>query len=204
MGGRGKVNTTVNPFNLVLEPRAFQSFRGAKEIVRRLSDMTDLFSDEQAIARALANDDPIIYRFWEVEHEGSDRELSFGLTFIYPGRVGREYHMTKGHFHTTDGDEIYVVMRGQGLLLLQTRAGEAQTLEMSPGHLCYVLTGWAHRTVNTGDDDLVFLSIWPPNIEHDYETVAQNGFPQIVVDGTDGPLVINNPSFSRRLHVLST
>jgi len=187
----------MNPFNLALEPTAFQSHQGAREIVRHLSDMTGFFTDKHATEIILSDDNPVVYKFWEVAYEGSDRGLSFGITRIYPGRVGREYHMTKGHFHTTDGDEIYVVMRGRGLLLLQTRGGEAQAVDMVPGSMCYVPGGWAHRTVNTGDDELVFLSIWPPNIGHDYETVAQNGFPQLVVEGTDGPTVIRNPSFSR-------
>jgi oxalate decarboxylase/phosphoglucose isomerase-like protein (cupin superfamily) len=98
--------------------------------------------------------------------------------------------MTKGHFHTTDGDEVYVVMERQGLLLLQTKEGEAGMIEMIPGHMCYVPARWADRTVNAGNHDLIFLSIWPPHIEHDYETVAQSGFPLLAVEGTDGPTAI--------------
>ena len=184
------MNGTRSPFNLGLEPTAFETFQEAKRIVRHLSDMTGLYANKQAVERILADDDPIIYEFWEVEGEGADRGLCFGLTRIRPGKVGREYHMTKGHFHTTEGDELYAVIRGQGLLLLQTREGEAQTLEMVTGRMCYVPSGWAHRTVNTGDDELVFLSVWPPNIGHDYETVARNGFPQRVAEGTDGPAVV--------------
>jgi glucose-6-phosphate isomerase len=190
------MGTILMPFNLTVQPRDFDLFQGARRIVRRLSDMRGLYTDKEAMERLLAVDDPIIYEFWEVEYEGSDRGLSFGITRIYPGKVGREYHMTRGHFHTTDGDEVYVVMEGQGLLLLQTKEGEAGTIEMIPGHMCYVPARWAHRTVNIGEHDLVFLSIWPPHIEHDYRTVAQSGFAQMVVEGTDGSMVTTNPSFS--------
>jgi len=105
--------------------------------------------------------------------------------------------MTKGHFHTTDGDEVYLTISGQGLMLLQTREGEAQVIEMTPASLCYVPTRWAHRTINTGHENLVFLCVWPPKIDTDYEIVARNGFPQGVVEGADGPMVIRNPSFAR-------
>ncbi len=188
------MKTTLMPFNLAVQPSAFDLFQGARRIIRHLSDMRDLYIDQEAMECILAVGDPIIYEFWEVEYEGSDGGLCFGITRIHPGKVGREYHMTKGHFHTTQGDEVYVVMEGQGLLLLQTREGKAATIEMTPGHMCYVPAKWAHRTVNTGDHDLIFLSIWPPHIEHDYQTVAQSGFPQFVVEGTDGPTVIENAS----------
>jgi len=180
------------PFNLTLESEAFQSLHGVNTIIRRLSDMIPCFADQQAVKQILAEDDPILYEFWEIEQEGSAGELSFGLTRIHAGKIGKEYHMTKGHFHVTDGDEIYVVVSGHGLLLLQTREGETRSLEMVPGGICYVPGGWAHRTVNTGNDNLLFLSIWPPNIEHDYETVAKHGFPIRVMEGADGPIVTDN------------
>jgi len=185
----------VSPFRLALEPEAFQLLGGCTEIVRRLSDMRDFFADEQAVERVLTSDDPVIYEFWKGECESSGGGVSYGLTRIHPGTVGREYHMTKGHFHTKDGDEIYVVVEGRGLLLLQTREGEGRTVEMTPGHMVYVPTGWAHRTVNTGDAALIFLSIWPPGVGHDYGTVARYGFPQLVVQGADGPMVVRSPSF---------
>ena len=89
--------------------------------------------------------------------------MSFGLTILQPGAIGGEYYMTRGHFHARDqdGDELYLGVSGQGLLQLQSRAGEEQALELSPGRMLYTPLAWAHRTVNTGAQPLVFFSIWP-------------------------------------------
>ncbi len=187
----------ITPFALPLDPAAFLELKATKEVVRRLSDMRHHFSDQPAVERILGQSDPVIYRFWEVEYTGPERGLSFGITTIYPGTVGREYSMTTGHFHASSGDEIYMTLHGQGCLLLQSRDGVAQTLDMVPGGLSYLPTGWGHRTANTGSENFTFVSIWPPNIEHDYQSVTQYGFPQRVVAGAQGPEVVANPTFIR-------
>lgn len=185
----------IVPFSLGLQPKILESIGVATKFVRRLSDMKDFFSDSHAVEKTLSIEDPVIYEYWEAEYEGPGRGLSFSVTRIRPGTVGQEYYMTKGHFHTTDGDEVYLALQGHGIMLLQNREGEAQELEMVPGKLCYVPTTWAHRNVNTGSEDLVFLCIWPPKIESDYQIIARNGFPQLAVKGPDGPEIIENPSF---------
>jgi glucose-6-phosphate isomerase len=191
------VNKAAIPFNLSLDPEAFDSVPGSKHMLRYLSDVESIFSDKQTVAEILAQDDPLIYEYWEIPNESSSSALSFGLTRILPGTVGQEYHMTRGHFHTIeeDGDELYFVLQGRGVILLQTRESENRALEMTTGSLCYVPAGWGHRSVNCGAADLVFVSIWPLTVGHDYEVVEQGGFPQLVVRGSDGPMVIGNPNF---------
>ena len=78
--------------------------------------------------------------------------LSFGLTVIQPGTIDGEYYMTKGHFHAAqqDGDEVYLGVSGNGLLLLQSRQGESREIELTPGAILYTPLAWAHRTVNVG------------------------------------------------------
>ncbi len=187
----------ITPFALALDPAAFLEMKATKEVVRRLSDMRHHFSDKRAVERILGQGDPVIYRFWEVEYTGPERGLSFGITTIYPGSIGREYYMTKGHFHASSGDEIYMTLHGQGCLILQSRDGQSQTLDMVPGGLCYLPSGWGHRTANTGKENFTFVSIWPPNIEHDYQSVSQYGFPQLVVATDHGPEAVENPEFIR-------
>ncbi|MCG2767016.1 MAG: cupin domain-containing protein [Anaerolineae bacterium] len=184
------------PYSIDIDPECFQVPDGATKFIRQLSDMQEMFSDSEAVQSVLESGNAVIYEYWESESEGPEEGLSYSITCIHTGTVGREYYMTKGHFHITDGDEIYLVLKGQGLMLLQTRDGEARTLEMSPGKLCYVPTNWAHRNVNTGSEDLVFLCVWGPRIDSDYAVIARSGFPQLVVKGLQGPQVIRNQSFS--------
>lgn len=193
------MNVTELPFKLMLEPTAFKSFQATKRIVRRLSDMQAYFRDKDAVDEILANSDRMLYEFLEIEGE-ENQSLSFGMTTIFPGTIGNEFHMTKGHFHTLeeDGPEIYVTLQGQGKLILLSRAGQEQVLDMEVGSISYILAGWAHRTVNVGQEDLVFLSIWPGQVGHDYASIAERGgFPKLIVPGENGPVAIENSTFSR-------
>ena len=83
-------------------------------------------------------------------------------TIIYPGCIGDEFHMTKGHFHAVrERGEVYLGLSGAGYVVLQTDDGQARHVHMAPGEVVYVPPSWAHRTVNTGETPLIFLSMWP-------------------------------------------
>jgi len=186
------------PFRIDLNPKDLSEFKAAKTIVRRLSDMPQYYQDQAAVASQLKADDPVIYRFWEIENQDVPRGLSAGVTTIYPGTVGAEYYMTKGHFHTgVGGDEIYLTLSGKGKLFLFSRTGDHQELDMLPGSICYIPSAYAHRTVNTGDEDFTFAAVWPPAIPHDYESILCSGFPILAVKGNHGAELKPNPTFSQ-------
>ena len=182
------------PFRLGFDPQELSSFAATKTVERRLSDMPGYYQDKQA-AEQLGGENPLIYRFWEIENHNAPRGLSMGVTTIFPGTIGREFYMTKGHFHSSEGDEIYLTLNGQGKLMLFSRDGDHQEQDMLPGSLCYIPTAYAHRTVNTGDDEFTFLAIWPPVIAHDYESIVRTGFPWLALKGAHGTDIAKNPNF---------
>jgi len=167
--------TTDMVFHLPFDPEALKSLPGAKTHVRHLSDMATYYANQEAVQRLLATN-PLIYEFVECEYQGTERGLSFGTTRILPGTIGHEYYMTKGHYHLNGGDEIYIVLRGHGVMLTQTRDGRVQTDELAPGQFYYAPGHLGLRTINTGNEDLLFFGIWVPYIEHDYDTIARTGF----------------------------
>ncbi|MEN8174022.1 MAG: glucose-6-phosphate isomerase family protein, partial [Chloroflexota bacterium] len=164
----------LEPFSIALNPSIFSSFEMGKLLERKLSDLKDYYSDQNAVGEILSEDNPLIYKVWEMEYEGDGQGLSVGLTVINPGQIGGEFYMTKGHFHAADsGDEVYIATSGKGGMLLTDRSGNCQFIEMELGKLYYVPGNFAHRTVNIGSEEFVFLCVWPPNIIHDYETIAE-------------------------------
>ena len=160
---------------------------------KRLSEFRGVYRDMAAFEAKLASQgDAVTYEVVEFMAEGSD--IFFGTTTMYPGRVGDEYHMTRGHFHARpDRAEVYYTQSGEGLLLLESRGGETQTVEMKPGVAAYIPPGWAHRSVNTGNEPLVF--VWMTNIDagHDYGTIIEKGFRKLVVEKDGKPAVVANP-----------
>src|SRR6185437_800978 len=68
---------------------------------KRLSELRGFYQDGAALERAVAADgDPVAYEV--IEYRKAESDLAFGTTIMWPGRVGREFFMTRGHlrFHS--------------------------------------------------------------------------------------------------------
>ena len=166
---------------------------GAKKLVRRLSSLKGYFLDEEAYTELL-KDDPVVYEVYAVEQEEKDGDLNFATTVLYPGKVGKEFFFTKGHFHSkADRAEIYYGIKGKGGMLLQTPEGKAEWIPMGPGTVVYVPPYWAHRTVNTGDEPFIFLAVYPADAGHDYGSIAEKGFSKLVIEENGEIKVVDNP-----------
>jgi glucose-6-phosphate isomerase len=186
------------PICLKMELSELQALPGTQAGVNHLSKVRDHFADQQEVMRILQMEDPIIYEFTSIKKYDDSALLSLGITVIRSGKVGDEYYMTKGHFHARDhdGDEVYYVQSGTGRLLLQSWQGDFKILEMKPGMILYTPSSWAHRTVNTGNENLVFLSIWPAVTEYDYQEILdRGGFPKRIIERNHAAVAADNPKF---------
>ncbi len=170
---------------------------GGVTIQRRLSDLRGCFADEAAYAAALAQGDPVIYTVSTIGPVPGEGRLHGALGMITPGRVGAEYHLTRGHLHAWRlAAEIYLGLRGQGVMLLEDEAtGESEMVPLLPHSAVYVPGFTAHRTINTGDEPLVYLGIYPAEAGHDYEAVAKRNFRQVVVAVNGRPALLDRAAF---------
>jgi len=181
---------------LSLPDRAIVPF--GRKVERRLSDMRGMYQDTARTDVILAHDDPLIYEVYTVDIPENEGQLLYCLTVLYPGRVGDEYYMTKGHFHVAmDTAEIYLGLEGEGYLLMQTKGGDAQALKMERGTIAYVPPDWAHRTVNTGEAPFAFFAVWPAHAGHDYGAIEETGFLELVVERDGRPVLVPNPRYTR-------
>lgn len=102
--------------------------------VRQLKHLEGVFEDRAAYNAM----DPgtVVYQveMHKKETQGKEGGLLFGTSYLYPGKVGDEYFMTKGHFHEIrNRAEYYWGIQGRGLLLLMAENGELTAEEVSPG-----------------------------------------------------------------------
>jgi glucose-6-phosphate isomerase, archaeal len=168
-------------------------------IVRRLSSMAGYYLDQDAYAALLANEDSILYEVYGLDRPALSGELSSGITRLYPGKVGQEYFMTKGHFHAVlETGEIYYALRGTGMMVMETPEGESRAESFAAGQVVYVPPRWAHRTVNVGTEDLLFFWVFPAHAGHDYGTIEKQGFQKLVVATEGVPTIIENPRWRSR------
>lgn len=171
-----------------------------KPISRNVSNMVSQFADSEAAQALVENGDPLLYEFYGLDlPEDDSGVLQFGTTILYPGKVGDEYYMTKGHFHTIlDTSEIYYGLSGKGLMLMETPEGDVECKEVNAGDAIYVPGRWAHRSINIGDEPLVMFFVYRADAGHDYGTIEDKGYRKIVVERDGKPVLLDNPKWEEK------
>lgn len=166
-----------------------------KVIIRKLSHMKEMYLDQEATRERL-EEDPLIYEVYNVEVPETMAHIQHCTTILYPGKIGNEYFMTKGHYHEIlDRAEIYFCLKGKGQLIMQTKEGDFKKLDMEPGTVAYVAPEWAHRTVNTGDEPFIFFAAYPGDAGHDYGGIETEGFVKLLVEENGKSVLIDNPRY---------
>jgi len=170
---------------------------------KRLKDLDGLYQDQSAFDILAAQDrDTVVYEVWD--HSASDRagDLVFGTSVMKPGKIGREYFMTRGHIHAlADRSEIYHCVAGHGVMLMENPDGAVRTLEMTPGSVAYVPPHWTHRSVNVGDGTLVTVFCYSADAGQDYSPIERaGGMRQLVVDDDAGGWTLERNPRHRSSH----
>ncbi|MCC8166264.1 MAG: glucose-6-phosphate isomerase [Planctomycetes bacterium] len=165
---------------------------------RNLSGLDGLFQDTNARTALLAGGDVIVYEVYTLDRPETSGELATGTSIVYPGKVGNEYFMTKGHFHTVlDTAETYLCLSGHGYMLMESPEGEWELAEFLPGRAVYVPGRYAHRSINISPDQpLVTYFSFRADAGHDYATIETKGFRKLVVEKDGKPEVVDNPRWN--------
>lgn len=180
-------------FDVVFDEKMILS-KYDNHIVRKLSAMKGQFNNKEAYDQMLAEDDRVLYEVFEIKRPEVAGELLHGLSIVRPGKIGDEFYMTKGHFHNIkETSEVYYCLRGEGYMVMETPEGDWSVEPFKPQSVLYVPPRWAHRSVNTGNEDLVFFFVYPGNAGHDYGSIEKQGFRKLVVEREGQPAIIDNP-----------
>lgn len=161
--------------------------------VKRMKDLQGVFQDNQAFMEC--DQDQIVYSVQACMDEENSAEggLYWGTTKIEPGKIGNEFYMTRGHFHSKlQTAEYYWGISGKGMLICMDMNRNCWAEEISPGSLHYIRKGIAHRVSNTGSTPLVFNACWPSDAGHNYEEIEQNGFSARLLEENGVPALTTN------------
>ena len=164
-----------------------------QESVKKLSELQQIFLDEAA--RARMDQDQVIYRVrrWAPVPPGEEGGLFWGVTILYPGKVGDEYFMTHGHFHANSTRaEYYATVAGDGILLRMDRQRRTWGEAMKAGTLQYIRGEHAHRVVNVGSEPLIFWACWGSDAGYNYGAIRERGFGARVVEHDGHPVIRSN------------
>ncbi|MEM3658570.1 MAG: glucose-6-phosphate isomerase family protein [Candidatus Hadarchaeum sp.] len=172
----------MDPFSLRLNLNS-GDVKGNNLIVesKTLFDLRYSIQNQKALTKLLKNKKDIeVYTVSTCEPGHTAAHLTIHVTRLKPGKIGEEFFFTKGHIHKKPTAEWYLGISGTGLLLLWNK-NKHLVLPFSRGDLIYIPPGWAHRTINVGDEDLVFLSCHRSDAGYDYDFVVEKGAPKRIL-----------------------
>jgi glucose-6-phosphate isomerase len=166
-------------------------------IIRKLSSMKNQYLDEKSYGEMLAKEDCLLYEVYEKLVPELEGELLQGMSIVHPGKVGNEYFMTKGHFHSIlNTAEFYYCVKGNGYMMMENPEGGWAAEELLPNTVLYVPGRWAHRSINVkSDEDLITIFAYPATAGHDYATIETKGFRKLVIEKDGKPAIVDNPKW---------
>lgn len=180
----------LDPFTVLMDFQSGRLDHVRDTVERRLGDMAGMYQEKVEAPETL------VYEVLQLTVPEENSEIQCSTTILQHGRVGEEYFMTKGHFHEVrDRSEVYIGLQGEGRLVLATGAGDYTVEPLRRGTVNYIPGGWAHRSVNVGDEPLVFFAAYVGDAGHDYGTIEEEGFPVLVLRGDNEPRTVDNPRY---------
>ena len=112
------------PFTFTLPTPQVIPSRVDNHIERRLSALQGQFFDQETYNKMLSAEDQLIYEVYEIKRPEVEGEILMGISIVHPGKVGNEFFMTKGHFHSIlETSEVYYCMHGEGYMVMENRGG---------------------------------------------------------------------------------
>ncbi len=194
------------PGNCRVDVAAGRLDGASNRYVKLFSDLVGLYEDEHAFQALVAEKGGrVAYEVTDFKPSANPGDMIIGVTRMEPGRVGREFYMTRGHIHARPNrPEMYYGERGRGVMLLESPAGDIRTVEISPRSMCYVPPYWIHRSVNVGDEPLVMTFAYPADSGQDYDIIGKAGGmkSRIVTDGEGSWMTVNNATYRPRPQTL--
>jgi glucose-6-phosphate isomerase len=153
---------------------------------RKLGEMKAVLLDKQKLL-----EETVIYRMYDGVYRNEDRKLFHGkrlrydLTLMFPGKVGREFIKTAGHFHSISDDqlftypELYEVLHGEVHFVLQKKGkrenevGDAVVIIAQRGQRIVVPPEYGHVAVNPRTEPLVLANWIAEDCKPDYQTLSR-------------------------------
>lgn len=125
------------------------------------------------------------------------------ITILLPQMLDQEFPKTYGHYHLKQSAELYQVIYGEGLVLLQRKNSQGELTEVSlvtalKGETVKIPGDCGHALINIGHSPLITIDNYDPQKEiHDYDSVtAKHGLGYYIVKSENEEWkAIPNPNY---------
>jgi glucose-6-phosphate isomerase len=141
------------------------------------------------------------------------------ITVWESGTIGGEYIKTYGHYHVGNLEEVYTVLQGEGIIILQVREERDgmpvddeiksfRALRVKAGDKVHIPANTGHLAINIGPTWFVTSDDSPVNFEEkdpvslpghaDYEPFKKlRGAAYYVVEKDGKPALVKNPNYKK-------
>jgi len=134
--------------------------------IRYLFDLKEVLLDWEKVKK-LGNF-PLYYMFRGLKEKNG---LRYDITLIPPNVLGREFVKTKGHFHVGNFGELYQVLKGEGIFLLQKgtkKVEDVYFVKAKKGEFVKIPPDYGHVTINAKDETLKIANWILKDVKSDY------------------------------------
>lgn len=137
--------------------------------IRCLDDMREVLADKDFAETAQNTELYFMYRGLE-----KNNSLRYDITTIPAKMLGKEFVKTKGHYHEGAYGEVYMVLEGFAIYLMQ-KLGENKEItdiyfvEAKKGDVVIIPSFYGHVTINPSETENLKMANWvSENCKSDY------------------------------------
>ena len=148
------------------------NLKNKKPDIRYLNDMKNVLYDQQWAKTASNFELYYMYRGLK-EKDG----LRYDITVIPARMLGKEFTKTKGHEHVGNYGEVYIVLEGKAIYLMQKRRGkeiiDAFAIKAKKGDVAVIPSGYGHITINPSKKDLKMANWMAEGVKSNYAPILK-------------------------------
>jgi glucose-6-phosphate isomerase, archaeal len=127
--------------------------------IRRLYDMREVVYDKKWLKTA--SDSELYYMYRGVEKNG---DLRYDITILESKMLGKEFNKTKGHKHSGAYGEVYMVLEGKAIYLMQKTSREivedVYAVETEKNQTVVIPPFYSHFTINPSKENKLKMANW--------------------------------------------
>jgi len=143
------------------------NLKGKKPDIRFLDEMREVLYDRKWAKKA--GNLELYYMYRGLKKKNG---LRYDITLIPPQMLGKEFIKTKGHEHLGKFGEIYIVLEGEAIYLMQKREGDnikdVYVVEAKKGDVVVIRPGYGHVTINPSRKTLKMANWVAENCQSSY------------------------------------
>lgn len=149
-----------------------RNLKNIKPEIRCLNDMSQVIYDKEWLKNAPDSELYYMYRGLK-EKDG----LRYDITVVPAKMLGQEFVKTKGHYHSGKCQEIYIVLEGEAIYLMQKQKNneieDVYSVKAKKGDIVIIPSHYGHVTINPASQELKMANWISEECKSDYQPILK-------------------------------